>query len=355
MSNNVKKHIKSALITLISLAAAFCISIVLHKVLAVDEHITTVFVFGVFVVSLLTEGYIYGLISAFIAVIAVNFAFTFPYFAFNFTIPQNFLSALVMIVISVVTSALVTKLKRWQEIKAEGEREKMRADLLRAVSHDLRTPLTTIYGSSSAILESYESLNDAQKLKMLSGIKEDSQWLISMVENLLSVTRLDGSHIDLIKTPTAVDELIDTVILKFKKRYPEKQLSIDLPEEIIIVPMDAMLIGQVIINILENAVQHATGMTEIKLAVKSDNNKAIFEISDNGCGIDSDCLKHIFSGYYSAGEPSPDSKKRNSGIGLSVCAAIINAHGGSIEAENRVGGGALFRFALEKEDCDDNE
>ena len=139
-----KLTLKDVLITVIALVGAFGLSLLFHYTFDVKEHITTIFIFAVFLISLLTDGYFYGVFAAFVGTVAVNYAFTFPYFAFNFTIPENLVSAIIMIVISLMTSALTTKLKKWQTIKAEAEREKMRANLLRAVSHDLRTPLTTI-------------------------------------------------------------------------------------------------------------------------------------------------------------------------------------------------------------------
>lgn len=352
MKNNLKKQLKNTLLMILTLVLTFIISIFLQNILTVQEHITTVFVFAVFLVSLLTDGYFYGILTAFLGVIAVNFAFTFPYFAFNFTIPENFLSALVMIVISLMTSALTTKLKRWQEIKAEGEHEKMRANLLRAVSHDLRTPLTTIYGSSSAILDNYDSLSDESKKKMVVGIKEDSEWLIGMVENLLSITKIDSGKVKLIKSPTVLEELVDAVVLKFKKRYPTVDLEIEIPNDVVIIPMDPILVQQVIINILENAIHHAKGMTRLGFRVSLVKDKAVFEISDNGCGIEKDRLDRIFTGYYNTEEQSTDMKRRNAGIGLSVCATIIKAHGGSISAENITSGGALFRFSLDVAESD---
>ena len=347
MNQKNKKYIKDCLITLAALLITFGISILLQNFLTIDEHITTVFVFAVFIVSLLTDGYFYGIAAALFAMFMVNYAFTFPFFAFNFATVENALSALVMITLSVLTSALTTKLKIWQTLKAEGEKEKMRANLLRAVSHDLRTPLTTIYGSSSAILDNYESLSTEQKKQMVSGIKEDSEWLIRMVENLLSVTKIDSKNVKLIKSPTVLDELIDSVILKFKKRYPTQNVNITLPDELVIIPMDPILIEQVIVNILENAVQHALGMTALSLSVYLKNEQAVFEISDNGCGIERDRLEKIFTGYYDSSEQPSDTGKRNAGIGLSVCSSIIKAHGGNIIAENKDGGGALFRFALD--------
>ena len=347
MKEKTLKHIKNTFVMLVILGATFFISLVLQKILTAQEHITTVFVFAVFLVSLITDGYFYGILTAFLGMIAVNFAFTFPYFAINFTIPENFISAIVMIVISLMTSALTTKLKKWQALKAEGEHEKMRANLLRAVSHDLRTPLTTIYGSSSAIIDNYDHLSDESKRKMISGIKDDSQWLIGMVENLLSITRIDSGIVKLIKSPTALEELVDSVILKFKKHYPDVNLIIDIPEELVIIPMDPILIQQVIINILENAVHHAQGMSKISMRVILDGEQAIFEISDDGCGIDKDRLDKIFMGYYNGLEQPIDTKRRNAGIGLSVCATIIKAHGGNISATNLAEGGALFTFNLE--------
>ena len=356
MSEHNKKHLKNLLLTIGIMSCAFIVSLALQELLAINDHINTVFVFGVFVISLLSEGYFWGILAAFISMMAVNFAFSFPYFSFNFTIPENIISAIITIIISVMTSALTTQLKQWQILRAEGEREKIRANLLRAISHDLRTPLTAIFGSSEALLENYEGLSDEQKHKLVSGIKEDSRWLIDMVENLLSVTRIDGGKIELVKTPTSLDELIDATLIKFKKRYPDANVKLDLADEVIIVPMDAMLMGQVLMNILENAVKHAIGADKILLRTYADGGYAVFEICDNGCGIPNDQIDTIFLGYRHGEEMgNGDMKKRSMGIGLSVCATIIKAHGGTITAENLPEGGAKFTFALEKEDYDDQQ
>ena len=346
---NMKKHIKNFTVTFVSLICAFGISLLFQYVFNVQEHITTVFVFAVFLISLFTDGYFYGIISAFIGTVAVNYAFTFPYFTLDFTIPMNLISGIVLTAIAVLTGALTTKLKQHEAMKAESERERMRANLLRAVSHDLRTPLTTIYGSSTTLLENSQAMTEDQKTKIVTGIKEDSQWLIRMVENLLSIIRIDSGQVKIIKTPTVLEELIDAVILKFNKRYPDHQVEIELPDDVIIIPMDAILIEQVIVNILENAVQHAEGMTQLKLRVFTLGNQAIFEIKDNGCGISPKRLETLFTGYYTQDYEIADSQKKNAGIGLSVCATIINAHGGSIKAENQKTGGAVFRFILDTE------
>lgn len=343
--------LKNPLISVTALCAAFFTSLLLQTWMNEHTLIPAIFVLAVLLISLFTDGYLYGIASALISVIAVNYAFTFPYFKLNFTIPENMVSAIIMIVVTVITSTLTTQIKQSQALKAESEMEKMRANLLRAISHDLRTPLTTIYGSSSAILENGDAFSPQQQTQMLKGIKEDSQWLIRMVENLLSVTKIDGGNVQIIKTPTVLDELIDSVLRKFKKQYPEQMVELDLPETFVMIPMDAILMEQVLINILDNAVQHADGMTKLSLKVFLLGKKAIFEIKDNGCGIPEEKLKGVFWGLYSSTNASADSQKRNAGIGLSVCATIVKAHGGDIKAENVKGGGAVFRFSLEIEEA----
>ena len=178
-----------------------------------------------------------------------------------------------------ITSALTTKVKYHEAVKAESEKERMRANLLRAVSHDLRTPLTTIYGSATALLENRENMTEEQKEQILRGIREDSEWLVRMVENLLSITRIDSGRVRIDKTPTVLEELVDSCVLKVRKRYPGQNLQIELPEELTLIPMDAILIEQVIVNILENAVQHAVGMTRLSLCVYSRDDRAVFEIN----------------------------------------------------------------------------
>lgn len=331
------------------LTVSFALSLAIQNLFRTQSLIPAIFVLAVFCISLVTQGYIAGILSSLVSVLAVNFAFTFPYFRFNFSMPENLFSAVIMLAVTVMTSMLTTKIKRQEKMKAESDKEKMRANLLRAVSHDLRTPLTTIYGSCSAIMENYERLTPEQHLKLLGEIREDSEWLIRMVENLLSVTRIDGERVNVIKTPTVLEELIDSVLLKFHKRYPGQQVCVTIPDEFISIPMDAMLIEQVLMNLLENAVRHAEGMKELSLNVHTERGRAVFEIADDGCGIPGEKLCGLFTGYLEKEDVPADGKKRSMGIGLSVCAAIIRAHGGEIRAENRKPEGAVFRFWLEME------
>lgn len=345
--------LRDIFITCLILALCFGASVLMQDVFAIPEQVTTAFAFAVFLISLFTDGYVYGLAASLISVVLVNYAFTFPYFSLNFIIPSNLFSALVMAVISFLTSMLTTQVKHQEAVKAERETERMRANLLRAVSHDLRTPLTTIYGSSTALLENEAQMTPQQRSKMLRGIQEDSQWLVRMVENLLSITRFDSGNVQITLLPTALDELVDSVVVKFRKYHPEQKIQLELPGELVMIPMDPLLIEQLLINILENAVHHGIGMTELVLRVCVRSGTAIFEVIDNGCGIAPEKLPQLFTGCMTSSEKPADNAKRNVGIGLSVCATIIRAHGGTISANNRKDGGAVFRFTLSTEETDD--
>lgn len=354
----MKKHklrLLDPVIVLGLLAAAFGISMLLQRLHPSESLVSLVFVLAVFLISLLTQGYAWGVIASLSSVLIDNFVFTFPYFAFDFITPENLISALVTLAVAVITSTLTTKLKAQERMKAEAETEKMRGNLLRAISHDLRTPLTTIYGSCSGLIDNYDTISKEQQLRLLSEMREDSESLLRMVENLLSVTRVGEEAVAIRKNDTVLEELIDSVLLKFHKHYPAQPLQVSIPENFISIPMDAMLIQQVLINLLENAVFHAEGMTKLCLTVRQEGNIAIFEVTDNGCGIPRDRIDQLFSGQLYGSTTPTDSRRNGMGIGLSVCAAIIRAHGGEISAKNRKSGGAVFRFTLEMEDSNEQQ
>lgn len=345
--------IVDAHLTLLVSFSVFLVNLVMETFFDAHTLIPMTSVLGVFLVSWKTDGYAWGIVASLISVFAVNYAFTFPYYAFNFSLPENLFSAVIMLLVSFLTSTLTTQIKEQEKMRSEAAREKMRANLLRAISHDLRTPLTSISGSTSAILEHYDSLPKERQIKLLEEIREDSEWLIRMVENLLSITRIDGEKVQVIKTPTVLEELIDTTLVKFRKRYPRQPVDVRIPADFISIPMDALLIEQVLINILENAVVHAHGMTQLSLTVDAPGRLAVFQITDNGPGIPEDRLDDLFTGYLEHIDDTPaDSKRHNMGIGLSVCATIVRAHGGTLQAANRPEGGALFRFTLEMEELE---
>ena len=341
---------KDSLASLGVLSSAFAVCLLLHNLPISEGLVGMVLVLAVFLVSVVTEGYVYGVAASFLAVLIDNFAFTFPFFAFDFLTVENFISAIVMLIVAVMTCMLTTKIKIQQTIKVEAEKEKMRANLLRAVSHDLRTPLTTIYGACGILRENYDVFSRSKHLELLGQVQEDSENLIHMVENLLMITKANSDTVRLEKAETVLEELIDSTLVKFKKHYPEQAVTTSIPDDFISIPMDAMLIQQVLLNLLENAVIHAEGMTELVLSVITKGKRAVFCVSDNGCGMPKERKENLFSGYGDSGEVSADSRRAGMGIGLSVCASIIKAHGGEIWGGNRKTGGTEVCFALEMEE-----
>ncbi|WP_313528053.1 ATP-binding protein [Anaerotignum sp.] len=230
-----------------------------------------------------------------------------------------------------------------QLILLEKEKEKMRSNLLRAVSHDLRTPLTCILGASTTLQENKDKLDEAIFDQLLSDINHDAQWLIHMVENLLSITKISSEDAKVKKQDEIVEEIVAESVSRIHKRFPNSTIHVSVPDDLLIVPMDATLIEQVLINLMENAIRHSGTSLPIRLKVSKDGNEAIFTVTDYGKGIDPARLSTIFEGKN--GSISADSN-RGLGIGLSICKTIILAHNGNITAKNHTCGGASFTFVL---------
>lgn len=237
-----------------------------------------------------------------------------------------------------------------QLMTLETEKEKMRGNLLRAVSHDLRTPLTGMIGASATLMENRKYLSKKEKQRLLRHIHEDSNWLLHMVENLLSVTRINEEDSSVNKTPQPLEEVIAEAVMRFKKRYPNAQIIVKAPHEFLMVPMDATLIEQVILNLTENAIKYSKSDKPVELLVTKVDTSIVFHIIDYGVGIAEDKLEAIFDGYSQHKNKSIDSS-RGIGIGLSICKTIITAHGGIISARNQVGEGAIFTFTLPLEEA----
>ena len=345
-----RKHlIGDGLFTGAILLSVFSLNLMLQNLFQTHTMTPMIFVLGVFLVSWKTQGYFWGIGASLISVLAVNWAFTYPYWAFDLISPECISSAVVMLIVAIMTGTLTTRLKQQEKLKAEAEKERMRSNLLRAVSHDLRTPLTSIYGACTAIMEGYDDLPKEKQMKLLGDVCSDAKWLTRIMENLLSVTRVDTDSVRVSKNSTVLEELIDALILKFHKHYPDQKVTVSIPDEFVSIPMDPMLIEQVLMNLLENAVFHARGMKNLWLTVTIVKHTAVFTIMDDGCGIPTERLRRIFQGSMDIEGPA-DAARNNMGIGLSVCNTIVKAHGGEISAENRPGGGAIFRFTLELED-----
>ena len=235
-----------------------------------------------------------------------------------------------------------------QQMDIEKQREQLRGNLLRAISHDLRTPLTGIIGASSAIMDNAMKIDEASQHRLLSDIHDDAEWLLRMVENVLSVTKLD-QQANIRKVAEPVEEVVEQATKRCRKRYPHMQLSIHMPDELYMVPMDGTLIVQVLMNLIENAVRHSGNNAPIDLSVTREKRELAFEVRDHGKGIPLQDLSTLFDGFSSTVAESTDST-RGFGLGLSICKSIVTAHGGSIYAENSPDGGAIIVFTLPLEE-----
>ena len=185
-------------------------------------------------------------------------------------------------------------------------------------------------------------------MELVANIKEEAQWLVRMVENLLSITRMNAENAKIDKQEELAEEVISAAVSKFKKRFPGIETEVYVPDEILLVPMDATLIEQVLVNLLENSVIHGRTTSRIRIQVSKQEETAVFSVEDNGEGIEESVLPVIFDGNLVARGESSDNK-RNMGIGLSVCKSIIKAHRGNMRAENREEGGARMIFTLPME------
>ena len=342
----LRSYPKGWLIFLLTLGAASAICALLQRITSSDVHVPMIFVLAVLIVSLSTDGYFYGILAAIVSVIGVNYAFTYPYMKLDFSVYGYPLTFMTMLAVGFACSTLASRVRMQEQLRIETERERMRANLLRALSHDLRTPLTSISGSIATVLDEGEALSPDTKRELLAGAKRDAEWLCRMVENLLSVTRISGESSGLVKSEELLEEVLSEAVQRFRKRPDAVPVSVSVPEEALLIPMDAMLIEQVLMNLMDNAVTHGGNVTQIEIEAANRGDHVTVSVRDNGQGIEEAILPHLFDGSLPLSGGSRSDGSRFMGIGLSVCRTVVEAHGGEIRAENAPEGGAVFRFTL---------
>ncbi|MEE1305079.1 MAG: DUF4118 domain-containing protein [Agathobacter sp.] len=237
--------------------------------------------------------------------------------------------------------------KAKEEASLVAQKEKLRANLLRTISHDLRTPLTSISGNASNLVSHYKMLDDATREQMFSDIYDDSEWLIQLVENLLSVTRIENGEMQLNKSIEIMDDVVDEAIKHIDRNKTEHSINVCRPEDLVIANMDAKLISQVIINIINNAIKYTQKGSDIQILYGERDNDVFVQISDNGPGLSDKMKSHAFDMFYSEQNKIADSK-RSMGLGLALCKSVVEAHGGSIEVRDNNPSGCVFTFYLEK-------
>jgi two-component system sensor histidine kinase KdpD len=347
---------RHAISILICAACMLCATLAsfLYQHIVPDNHanVALFYILALVIIARWTVGYGYGIACTLFSVIAINYLFTYPYYKLNFTLtgyPITLLMSGITLILCTMTSHMTIQSEMIAEREkrlAEAEMEKMRANLLRAISHDLRTPLTGIIGNSSLFLESQNDLSSTEQRTIMNNIYEDSNWLLNMVENLLSVTRIQGDSLSINTTEEPVEEVVGEALEKLKKRYPDAAIRVKIPEEFLMIPMDAVLIEQVTINLLENAIVHSGSILPIDFIVEDHPEHVSFIVRDYGKGLSEEKLQNLFeTGTYNNSQSS-DSRK-GMGIGLSICQTIITAHHGTLSGRNHADG-AEFCFTLPK-------
>ncbi|MCI6858602.1 MAG: DUF4118 domain-containing protein [Eubacterium sp.] len=245
-----------------------------------------------------------------------------------------------------------------EKIRLAMESEHLKSTLLRSISHDLRTPLTGIIGSAN-LLENYFEPDKGRQMEQVSredagqlvdNIIEEASWLNMTVKNILNMTRISDGKLTLHTEYESVDDLLNETAERLPAVYDKKRLTIQEPEEICLVKVDGSLFVQVLLNLIDNAYKYAGEDAEILLCARENGSQIIFQVKDNGPGIDGEVMEHIFDGFVTGFAHSVD-KGRGVGLGLTICKAIVEAHGGRIRAWNNRDGGACFEISLP--DCDE--
>ncbi len=223
--------------------------------------------------------------------------------------------------------------------------EQLRANLLRAISHDLRTPLTSISGNAGNLLSNYDKLDEESRIQVFTDIFDDSQWLISLVENLLSVTRIEEGRMNFNMSVQLMDEVIDEAIKHINRKGAEHNITVDCKDELLLARMDVKLIIQVIINLVDNAIKYTPAGSDIEIIAEKKNCYVSVSVADNGDGIPEHMKPRVFEMFYTGDNRIADSR-RSLGLGLALCKSIIGAHGGELTLTDNQPQGCIFTFTL---------
>ena len=235
--------------------------------------------------------------------------------------------------------------KEKEQTAVLAKNEQLRANLLRAISHDLRTPLTSISGNAGNLLSNKDKLDEDTKMQIYTDIFDDSEWLISLVENLLSVTRIEEGRMNFNKSIELVDEITEEALRHIGRKSTEHKISVIHKDELLLANADAKLIVQVLINLIDNAIKYTPLGSEIKVITEKKNGYASISVIDNGNGIPDNIKPHVFEMFYTGDNRIADSR-RSLGLGLALCKSIIGAHGGELTLTDNQPQGCNFTFTL---------
>ena len=274
----------------------------------------------------------------------------------EYSVPDIFEKNLLVAILDECGMALEKEKLDSEKKKAElaAGQEALRANLLRAISHDLRTPLTSIIGNAGILMENEEVLNEQKRHGLYASIYDDSMWLMNLVENLLSVTRIENGTMHLKMEPELMDEVFHEALGHLDRRSSQYSITTVLEDDLLMAEMDVRLIVQVIINIVNNAVKYTPPGSHIEVSARSAGQKVMVKIADDGPGIPDHEKQHIFDMFYTADNVRGDGR-RGLGLGLSLCKSIVHAHGGTISVRDNSPRGSVFCFTLQEVEVNTNE
>lgn len=348
----VMNFLRCTLLLISSVGAGTIIGEIFTRLQVPETNIVVVYIFFVVLSTsfVMKYAYIYGVVAAVASTCAYNFFFTEPYYDISVKDPTYFITFLVMLVISIIIGTFTTRVRidaeRIKKKELEVVQERYRANLLRAISHDLRTPLAGIIGNSEMLMDMIEKKDT--KYEIAKGIHKDANWLHALVENILSLTRLQSEEFRLQKQQELAEELVESAVSFIEKRATGHEIRVELPEEPVWVSLDAHLIGQTLVNFLDNAVKYTPVGEEIAVKVErlEQSGEVMFTVADRGEGIAEEELDQIFQMFYTNNRSNVGTQQ-GIGLGLVICETIVKAHGGRIWGDNRKDGkGAVFSFTV---------
>lgn len=332
-------------------AVVFVFSLFLEKINVGKESILMVYIVGVLLITSCTDGYIYGAGAAVISALDFNFFFMVPVRTLAIINHNDVILIGFFLITALIASSLTVRfrlqVKIAEDTKAQMEKERLKSSLLRSISHDFRTPLTGIMGDCGLLVDGDDLDRDSRR-KLAIDIQEQAVWLMKLVENILNMTRIESGQFRIKKQPEVVDDIIYEAASHVIGLREKRKFRISLPEELLVAQMDGKMMVQVLVNLLDNAVKNTVEGDSVTVRVIFKTGKVYIYVEDEGSGIEEEIKEHIFDEFVSRADGRKDGH-RGIGLGLPICRAVVEAHGGEIYAENRKEGGACFVFWLKAE------
>lgn len=310
------------------------------------SNLIMVYLLGIVVLSY-WQGTGPSVLGSFLSVLAFDFFFVPPRFTFAVADAQYLLMFLAMLAVALSISSLAARVRHQveknQQAQVQIETERLRSSLLSSISHDLRTPLAAITGSTSSLLEDGETLDPATRRDLLENIYEESERLGLLVTNLLEMTRLEAGSVVLHREMHHMGEIIGSAISRLEREIHSHPITTRIASDLPLAPMDGLLMEQVILNLLDNALKYTPENCPILLSAGVEDGRLAVRVADEGPGLRPEDLNRLFEKFYRGAQKG---KKGGAGLGLAICKGIVQIHGGTIEAKNRLTGGAVFEIFL---------